>query len=159
MAYNEKYALMANITAIDIAFRLRQEGRTATPLEMKQLRDYSGFGGIRQILKDPARPGDWKKHEQDMRDAVQLLHDTIRNHVPDTQEFTRIIAAVKQSSMTAFYTPESFIRTVGDQLAKVTGQLPRTMLEPSAGTDVSCTSLMGRQVQTTSRKKLMSSTI
>ena len=124
---------MANITAIDIAFRLRKEGRTATPLEMKQLRDYSGFGGIRQVLKDPSKPGEWKKNEQDMRDAVQLLHDTIRNHVPDTQEYNRIMDALKQSSMTAFYTPESFIRTVGENLAKVTGQLPRTMLEPSAG--------------------------
>ena len=124
---------MANITAIDIAFRLRSEGRTATPLEMKQLRDYSGFGGIRQVLKDPSKPGDWKKYEQDMREAVQLLHDTIRSHVPDQQEFTRIMESVKQSSMTAFYTPESFIRSVGDNLAKVTGQLPRTMLEPSAG--------------------------
>ena len=124
---------MANITAIDIAFRIHGEGRTATPLEMKQLRDYSGFGGIRQILKDPAKPGDWKKHEQDMREAVQLLHDTIRNHIPEEDRFRQVIDALKQSSLTAFYTPEGFIRTIGDNLAKVTGQLPRTLLEPSAG--------------------------
>ena len=133
MAYNEKTALMANITAIDIAFRIRTEGRTATPLEVQQLRDYSGFGGIRSVLLDPARPGSWPKGRLPMLPTVQLLHDTIRTHVTDDAEFDRIISRVKESTATAFYTPETFIQALGSTLAKVTGQLPRTMLEPSAG--------------------------
>lgn len=133
MAFNEKYALMANITAIDIAFRIRNEGRTATPLEIQQLRQYSGFGGIRSVLLDPNRPDTWAKGRLEMLPTVQLLHDTIRQHVPDDKQFDRIIARLKESTATAFYTPESFIQALGTTLAKVTGQLPRTLLEPSAG--------------------------
>lgn len=133
MAYNEKYALMANITAIDIAFRIQKEGRQATPLEMQQLRNYSGFGGIRSVLLDPARPETWKKYKLDLLPSVQLLHDTIKSYVDSPEEQERIMNSIKESTATAFYTPQDFIKNVGETLAKVTGQLPRTMLEPSAG--------------------------
>ena len=133
MAYNEKYALMANITAIDIAFRVRKEGRTATSLEQQQLRQYSGFGGIRSVLLDPQRPEVWPKGKLDLLPTVQLLHDTIRQHTQDEKEYDRIMARVKESTTTAFYTPETFIQALGTTLAKATGQLPRTLLEPSAG--------------------------
>lgn len=133
MAYNEKYALMANITAIYIAFRIRREGRTATPLETEQLRQYSGFGGIRSVLLDPARPDTWPKGRLSMLDSVRLLHETIRSHVTDDAEFDRIISRVKESTATAFYTPQSFISTLGATLATAIGGVPRTLLEPSAG--------------------------
>lgn len=124
---------MANITAIDIAFRIRKENRTATPLEQQQLRDYSGFGGIRSVLYDPAFPDTWPKGKRNMIPTVQLLHDTIAMHVADKEQCRDIIDAVKRSTATAFYTPEDFIHVVGKSIAKATGQLPHTMLEPSAG--------------------------
>jgi len=133
MAYNEKYALMANITAIDIAFRIRKENRTPTPLEMQQLREYSGFGGIRSVLYDPAFPDTWPKGKRDLIPSVKLLHETIAAHVEDKERQREIIDSVKQSTTTAFYTPQNFIATLGDSIAKAVGQLPRTMLEPSAG--------------------------
>ena len=86
---------MANITAIDIAFRIQKEGRQATPLEIQQLRGYSGFGGIRTVLLDPARPETWKKYKLDMLPTVQLLHDTIKSHVDKPEEQERIINSIK----------------------------------------------------------------
>ena len=124
---------MANITAIDIAFRIQKEGRQATPLEIQQLRGYSGFGGIRTVLLDPARPETWKKYKLDMLPTVQLLHDTIKSHVDKPEEQERIINSIRESTTTAFYTPQEFIKNVGETLAKATGQLPQTLLEPSAG--------------------------
>ena len=66
MAYNEKNALMNNITAIDIAFRIRNEGRAATPLERQQLLDYKGFGGIRSVLLDPDKPESWLQERKEV---------------------------------------------------------------------------------------------
>lgn len=133
MAYNEKNALMNNITAIDIAFRIRNEGRAATPLERQQLLDYKGFGGIRSVLLDPDKPESWPKGKLSMLDTVRLLHDTIRQYVPDDEQYRNIIARVKESTTTAFYTPETFITALGQAISKATGEMPRTMLEPSAG--------------------------
>ena len=133
MAYNEKYALMANITAIDIAFRIRKENRQATPLEMEQLSAYSGFGGIRSVLYDPNFPDTWPKGKRSLLQPVKLLHQTIANYVDDKEQRREIIDSVKQSTTTAFYTPQDFISALGDSIAKATGQLPRNMLEPSAG--------------------------
>lgn len=133
MAYNEKYALMANITAIDIAFRIRKENRQATTLEMEQLRQYSGFGGIRSVLYDPNFPDTWPKGKLNLLESVKLLHQTIANHVDEKEKQREIIDSVKQSTTTAFYTPQDFISAVGESIAKATGQLPRNMLEPSAG--------------------------
>lgn len=124
---------MANITAIDIAFRVQKEQREATPLEIRQLREYSGFGGIRSVLYDPKFPDSWPKYKRDKLEYVQLLWDTIATHVEDKARQKQIMDSIKQSTNTAFYTPDNFIRAVGEGIVSATGQLPRNLLEPSAG--------------------------
>lgn len=50
MNYNKLQALAANTAAIETAYRVRNEKRTATAAERETLSLYSGFGGIKEVL-------------------------------------------------------------------------------------------------------------
>ena len=46
MNYNKFNALLENVRAIELAMRIRLQGRRATTSEKEVLARYSGFGGI-----------------------------------------------------------------------------------------------------------------
>lgn len=50
MGYNKLTSLSANIKAIETAVAIRTQGRTATQEEKQVLAQYSGFGGIKDVL-------------------------------------------------------------------------------------------------------------
>ena len=50
MNYNKLQALEANTAAIETAYQVRKEKRTATAAERETLSLYSGFGGIKEVL-------------------------------------------------------------------------------------------------------------
>lgn len=136
MAYNKKVHLRDNIDAIKTAFLLDKENRTATPEEQAVLKKYSGFGGIKAILSPADKPVDvqrWSKSEVELFPLVQELHEVLRENSPTPEVYKRYFSSLKNSILTAFYTPKPVIDALADAL-KDSGITPTRFLEPSAGT-------------------------
>lgn len=138
MAYNKKAHLKDNIEAIKLAFTLEREGRAATAEEQAVLRSYSGFGGIKAILNpasslmDTAR---WTKSDLDLFPLVSQLHSAIRGHATDEAEYKRYFSSLKNSILTAFYTPQDIVSVLASELGNH-GVTPSRFLDPSGGTGV-----------------------
>lgn len=112
MAYNKKAHLKDNIEAIKLAFALEREGRTATPEEQAVLRAYSGFGGIKAVLNPASSLADvarWTKSDRELFPLVSQLHSVIRSHSKDEAEYKRYFSSLKNSVLTAFYTPQDIV--------------------------------------------------
>ena len=133
MAYNKKQALVANITAIDVAFRIRNERTKATENEKQQLAAYTGFGGLKVILNDENDLSGWSRTDLELLPAVQNLWNTVRRHARDEREYNAIRSSLRSSVLTAFYTPDRFISTLAKVLPDVLAKMPERVLEPSAG--------------------------
>ena len=138
MAYNKKAHLKDNIEAIKLAFTLEREGRAATAEEQAVLRSYSGFGGIKAILNpasslmDAAR---WTKSDLELFPLVSQLHSAIRSHATDEVEYKRYFSSLKNSILTAFYTPQDIVSVLASELGNH-GVTPSRFLDPSGGTGV-----------------------
>ncbi|GHT08982.1 DNA methylase [Bacteroidia bacterium] len=135
MSYNKKAHLQTNIEAIKIAFTLDSEKRNATDAERVLLQQYSGFGGIKCVLNPAQNELDkayWTKSEMDMFPMVADLHRVIRENSKDEQEYKRYYGSLKNSVLTAFYTPPEIIKTISDTLNE-NGVTPARFLDPSAG--------------------------
>lgn len=135
MSYNKKTHLRANIDAIKLAFRLEKEYRTATDAEFDVLRGYSGFGGLKCIL-NPANSlmdiAEWSKSEVELFPLVSELHGVIRENSQNEQEYKRYFGSLKNSILTAFYTPPEVVATLAQRLRDVDIRAQR-YLDPSAG--------------------------
>ena len=135
MSYNRKAHLQTNIEAIRIAFVLDREKRKATGEERTVLQQYSGFGGIKCILNPAQTEADTAyrtKSEADLFPTVTDLHKLIRENSRDEQEYKRYFNSLKNSILTAFYTPPEAINALSDAL-KESSVAPVRFLEPSAG--------------------------
>lgn len=138
MAYNKKAHLKDNIEAIKLAFALEREGRTATPEEQAVLRAYSGFGGIKAVLNPASSLADvarWTKSDRELFPLVSQLHSVIRNHSKDEAEYKRYFSSLKNSVLTAFYTPQDIVSVLASELGNH-GIAPSRFLDPSSGTGV-----------------------
>jgi len=134
MAYNKKMALVANIEAIDVALTLKAENnRKPTLGEQLVLQEYTGFGGLRVVLKDTENLQGWSKQDLALLPAVQHLWHTLQKHSKNEAEFKSLRDSVRNSVLTAFYTPERFVTTLSKALEEVLPELPKKILEPSAG--------------------------
>lgn len=138
MAYNKKAHLKDNIEAIKLAFTLEREGRTATSEEQSVLRAYSGFGGIKAVLNPASGLADlarWTKSDRELFPLVSQLHSVIRNHSKDEAEYKRYFSSLKNSVLTAFYTPQDIVSVLASELGNH-GIVPSRFLDPSSGTGV-----------------------
>ena len=138
MAYNKKAHLKDNIEAIKLAFALEREGRTVTPEEQAVLRAYSGFGGIKAVLNPASSLADiarWTKSDRELFPLVSQLHSVIRNHSKDEAEYKRYFSSLKNSVLTAFYTPQDIVSVLASELGNH-GIVPSRFLDPSSGTGV-----------------------
>ena len=138
MAYNKKAHLKDNIEAIKLAFALEREGRTATPEEQAVLRAYSGFGGIKAVLNPASSLADvarWTKSDRELFPLVSQLHSVIRSHSKDETEYKRYFSSLKNSVLTAFYTPQDIVSVLASELGNY-GIAPSRFLDPSSGTGV-----------------------
>ncbi len=138
MAYNKKAHLKDNIEAIKLAFELEREGRTATSGEQAVLRAYSGFGGIKAVLNPASSLADvarWTKSDRELFPLVSQLHSVIRNHSKDEAEYKRYFSSLKNSVLTAFYTPQDIVSVLASELGNH-GIAPSRFLDPSSGTGV-----------------------
>ena len=135
MAFNRKQRLRDNIEAIRTAFTLDREQRTPTARERLLLERYCGFGGLKCIL-NPAREltdaVHWAKSDLELFAPTVELHKLLRENTKDETEYKQYTDAMKQSVLTAFYTPPEITGTIADILHEH-GIRPDRVLEPSAG--------------------------
>jgi len=128
MAYNKKVHLRANIDAIKTAFTLERENRQATAAEREILDRYSGFGAIKEIL-DPVPVSGLANP------LINELHDVLRENARDEKEYKQYSDGLKNSILTAFYTPPEVVNALAGTL-RDSGIKPSRLLDPSAGTGV-----------------------
>ena len=135
MAYNRKQRLNDNIKAIETAFILDREQRTPTARERLLLERYCGFGGLKCILNPARELADavhWAKSDLELFAPTVELHRLIRENSKNESEYKQLMDSLKQSVLTAFYTPSSVTEALTDVL-KEHQIIPEKVLEPSAG--------------------------
>ena len=135
MAYNRKQRLNDNIKAIETAFILDREQRTPTARERLLLERYCGFGGLKYILNPARELADavhWAKSDLELFAPTVELHRLIRENSKNESEYKQLMDSLKQSVLTAFYTPSAVTEALTDVL-KEHQIIPEKVLEPSAG--------------------------
>ena len=135
MAYNRKQRLNDNIKAIETAFILDREQRTPTARERLLLERYCGFGGLKCILNPARELADavhWAKSDLELFAPTVELHRLIRENSKNESEYKQLMDSLKQSVLTAFYTPSAITEALTDVL-KEHHIIPEKVLEPSAG--------------------------
>ena len=135
MAYNRKQRLNDNIKAIETAFILDREQRTPTARERLLLELYCGFGGLKCILNPARELADavhWAKSDLELFAPTVELHRLIRENSKNESEYKQLMDSLKQSVLTAFYTPSAVTEALTDVL-KEHQIIPEKVLEPSAG--------------------------
>ena len=126
-----KTHLRQNIDALKTAFTLDRERRAPTPEEERTLGAYSGFGAIKEVLENPTG----KPDKDGMATLVAELHEVIRANTPDEREYKRYMDGIKNSVLTAFYTPPKVADAIVEAIWD-TRIVPKRILDPSAGTGV-----------------------
>lgn len=135
MAYNRKQRLNDNIKAIETAFILDRELRTPTARERLLLERYCGFGGLKCILNPARELADavhWAKSDLELFAPTVELHRLIRENSKNESGYKQLMDSLKQSVLTAFYTPSAVTEVLTDVL-KEHQIIPEKVLEPSAG--------------------------
>lgn len=138
MAYNVSQKLQDNIRAIRKALE-HQNGRQLTAEDVESLKKYAGFGGIKAILYSYGTREEWQANgatKEDLRHYGEIiqLHDLLKEHFPDAA-YKELIASLRNSVLTAFYTPEVVPQTLYKVLTEQ-GIHPKRMYEPSAGSGI-----------------------
>lgn len=138
MAYNVSKKLADNISAIRIA--LSWDGKaTLNQDDLEQLRRYAGFGGIKVILYPATTKEEWNTlgaTQNDLKyfDQICELHNLLREQFDET-EYRNIVNSLKESVLTAFYTPEVVPRVLFEVM-NLNVVRPKRIYEPSAGSGV-----------------------
>ncbi|MET6998677.1 helicase-related protein [Chitinophaga defluvii] len=138
MAYNVSQKLQDNIHAIRIALD-HERGVPLTAEDVSRLKKYAGFGGIKAILYPYGTTEAWLQAgatKEDLKHYGKMmqLHDLLKANYDDTN-YKEIIASLRNSVLTAFYTPEVVPQTLYSVL-KQQGIEPKRLYEPSAGSGV-----------------------
>ncbi|WP_370525543.1 N-6 DNA methylase [Dysgonomonas sp. 521] len=135
MSYNKKTHLRANIEAIRTVLALEREQRAATDNERKIMQGYSGFGGLKCVLNPANSLADtahWAKSELELFPMVAELHRVIRDNTSSEKEYKQYFNSIKNSVLTAFYTPPEAVQAIADAI-KDSGIEINRFLDPSAG--------------------------
>lgn len=111
---SKKERYIANIEAIKIIKRCKEEGRHATKDEQKILAEYAGWGSLSEAFDE--RNESWLSEYLELK---KLL---------DEDEY----ASAKESTLSAFYTPQSVIKAMYKVLANAHFK-NGNILEPSCG--------------------------
>lgn len=106
----------ANIKAIELAHELLESGETATPEQMRVLRQFSGWGGLGAAFSDGGY--DWKQRERNNKIRELLGEEAYEQAV--------------MSANSAYYTPAYVVDTLWDIAGKL-GFKGGNILEGSAG--------------------------
>ncbi|MDR2126825.1 MAG: N-6 DNA methylase, partial [Prevotellaceae bacterium] len=142
--------LITNIDAIEIALKLN--GKKPTSAQQQALKRYAGFGDLKCILLDPARPEEFSQSERHLIPSVQRLHDVIRENAP--AHYNDYINSLKESVLTSFYTPNEIILSLDGAFSK-NRMTFRNVLDPSAGSGA-FTAIKGEKYTLVEKDKLTS---
>ena len=136
MAYLKRLSFNRNARALALAFDLEKQKRTLLSQEERELlQHYSGFGGLKFILNPHQSEADlkyWAKADQVFWQDVRSLYALIREHSADERQYQNYVQSLRNSVLTAFYTPMRLTSAIASAI-KETGVPLQTMLEPSAG--------------------------
>lgn len=138
MSYNSQQKLKDNIAAIRIALEYNQR-QILSDEQVQSLRQYSGFGGLKAILFPNASKEEWKKLNASKADLalyadVIELHNLLQQHFNE-KEYKEVIDSLRNSILTAFYTPDIIPKALFTELKKQ-GIEPKSLYEPSSGAGV-----------------------
>lgn len=138
MSYKSQQKLRDNITALQAAFT-HQPNKVLTKGQVALLKKYSGFGGLKAVLFPNAPKEEWIKlnaSKEDLKLYPQIieLHQLLKNSLTE-QEYKLTVDSLKNSILTAFYTPPVIPQTLFTVL-KEKDIFPKAMYEPSAGAGV-----------------------
>ena len=138
MSYNSQQKLKDNIEAIRIALNWSEENKLSFD-QLSALKKYSGFGGLKAILFQKASKEEWKKQnasKEDLKLYPQIieLHELLQQKLGE-KEYKDAIDSIRNSILTAFYTPEIIPQSLFTVL-KERGIEPAAMYEPSSGAGV-----------------------
>ncbi|MEN9909901.1 MAG: modification methylase VspI [Bacteroidota bacterium] len=135
MGFNKRQHLQTNIDVLKVAFKLEKENRKATEEERQLMKQYSGFGGLKFVLNPAENDIDvnhWRKTEHHLFALTQELHKLLKENAVDHKQYRQYVNSMRNSVLTAFYTPPAIISALADTL-KENGLKVNRMLEPSAG--------------------------
>jgi N12 class adenine-specific DNA methylase len=138
MAYNQLQKLNDNIEAIRIALAWEKE-KLLEAAQVAALEKYSGFGGIKAILYPNTAKEEWIKlnaTEDDLRLYPKIieLHNLLKDNLAD-QQYKEAIGSIKNSVLTAFYTPPVVPQTLYAALKEHHIE-PKRIYEPSSGAGI-----------------------
>lgn len=138
MGYNQFQKLNDNIAAIRIALAWEKE-KSLGVAQVEVLQRYAGFGGIKAILYPYADKEEWIKvnaTDDDLRLYPKLmeLHELLQKGLSE-HEYNEAINSIKNSVLTAFYTPAVVPQTLYATLTKL-GVAPQRLYEPSSGAGI-----------------------
>jgi len=131
MAFNTKIHLRRNIEALEVAFKLEGEKRTPTDRELEVLGAYNGFGAIKEVLKT----SDGNRKADGMAGLVAELHEVVKSNTANEREYKRYMDGIKNSVLTAFYTPPPIADAIVAEIWSTQADVKR-ILDPSAGTGI-----------------------
>ena len=72
MSYNKLKSLVANVEAIKTALQIHIQGRQATPEEKETLSQYSGFGGIKEVLIPEENVKDLEEVPENVKEGLVI---------------------------------------------------------------------------------------
>ena len=126
-----------NIAAIRIA--LDFSGQQLSETELKTLRKYAGFGGLKAVLFPPGNQEEWVNLNASQADLklypqVMELHGLLKEKLTE-KDYKAAIDAVKSSSQTAYYTPGFFVEAIYSAM-QASNIFPKRLYEPSAGAGI-----------------------
>ncbi|MCC9073502.1 DNA methylase [Flavobacterium sp. F-65] len=138
MVYNLSQKLSTNIEAIIIAMQW-QQGDILSEEAIATLKAYAGFGGIKAVLYPNGTAEDWIKSgatNEDLKLHSEMirLHELLQEHNSE-KDYNGIVSSLRNSVLTAFYTPEIVPKTLYTVLQEQ-GISPKRLYEPSAGSGI-----------------------
>ena len=131
MAFNKKPPLRQNIDALNTAIKLDKEQRSPTHKDERTHGASRRYHSIKELQENPTR----KPDKDGMATLVAELHEVIRANTPDEREYKRYMDGIKNSVLTAFYTPPKVADAIVEAIWD-TRIVPKRILDPSAGTGV-----------------------
>lgn len=120
-----------NIAALDVLIALQKNPRNASADEQNILARYIGWGGLKEILLDPAHDTAWKtESDTNLRSYVAQVYDRYKELDPDGSG--GLLLSAKRSILNAHYTSYEVIHAIYHAVEKA-GFKGGNILEPAAG--------------------------
>ncbi|MDR1054593.1 MAG: N-6 DNA methylase [Prevotellaceae bacterium] len=138
MSYSKKTHFTQNLAAIRRALDLQH---AITPEDIEVLKKYTGFGALKCVLLPADKEDDkrhWPKSELELFPLVQELHRFLATHEVQhileggAGDHKRYMDSIKNSVLTAFYTPSEIVKSIATSLSNA-GIQATNILDPSAG--------------------------